>query len=189
MRDRGTDYGMGLTNIDKNTGIRYGVIHHGEVLQAWADSSEADYGKPTCPKCGNEVIEVSELEITIGHSLESDYENYEYAAHECDDYVCHDCKYVFGSESAYGDEPIAFTYEQDGYACSQSGGDTDIFIVKSPYYTLCQFCSPCAPGAGYVMNTVEDGVKAYCFGHDWFEDGKAPYPVYRVADDSLVVAE
>ena len=86
-------------------------------------------------------------------------------------------------------EPIAFTYDAEGYACSQSGDDTDIFILKSPYYTVCQFCSPCAPGAGYVMNTVENGVKAYCFGHDCFEDGNAPYPVFRVEDDVQVFGE
>jgi len=29
----------------------------------------------------------------------------------------------------------------------------------------------------------------YCFGHDWFEDGKAPYPVYSVETGELVEAE
>lgn len=28
----GIDYGMGKTNIDQETGIRYGVINQGEVL-------------------------------------------------------------------------------------------------------------------------------------------------------------
>lgn len=32
----------------KNQGIRYGVINQREVLQAWADSSEAFYS-PYCP--------------------------------------------------------------------------------------------------------------------------------------------
>jgi len=54
----GIDYGRGETNIDKLTGIRFGVINQGEVGQAWFESAEADYGKPTCPKCGNEAIEL-----------------------------------------------------------------------------------------------------------------------------------
>ncbi len=50
---KGIDYGNGLTNIDHSNGIRYGVIPANEVLQAWCDSSEPDYGEPHCPKCGN----------------------------------------------------------------------------------------------------------------------------------------
>lgn len=127
----GIDYGSGLANIDHKTGIRYGVIHQGEVIQSWADSST-----PVYPDC------------------------------DCEDFC--EC------------EMLCFEYDDDGYKASQSGDDCDIFIVESPYYTTCQFCSPCAPGAGYIMNTVKDGVKAYCFGHEWFENGKAPYPVYDV---------
>ncbi len=73
------------------------------------------------------------------------------------------------------------------YKATQSGDDSDIFILKSPYYTRAQFCSPCAPGACYLTNPCEDGERAYCFGHDWFDDGKAPYPVFLVADDSEVL--
>ena len=35
---------------------------------------------------------------------------------------------------------------------------------------------------------VADGVKTYCLGHNWFEGGIAPYPVYRVSDNVQVVA-
>lgn len=84
-------------------------------------------------------------------------------------------------------EPTAFVYMKKGYQAKQTADDTDIFITKSPYYTLCQLCSPCAPGAGYIMS--RGAVKAYCFGHDWFEDGKAPYPIYQVSDDSLIEVE
>jgi hypothetical protein len=37
---RGIDYGNGMTNKDRDTGIRYGVISQNDVLQAWADSSD-----------------------------------------------------------------------------------------------------------------------------------------------------
>ena len=97
------------------------------------------------------------------------------------------------SEPYYGDEkeidedaePLSFSFEGDGYL-AECGDDGDIFITKSPFYTLCAFCSPCAPGAGYLMDSRKDGVKAYCFGHDWFEDGKAPYPVYDVKTGRIV---
>jgi hypothetical protein len=128
----GIDYGLGITNIDVETEIRYGVISQNEVLQAWCDSSEPYYG-----------------ESEDGEELPEDA------------------------------EPLSFEYDGDGYQAS-CGDDGDIFIIKSPFYTLCAFCSPCAPGAGYIMSTREKGIKAYCFGHDWFDGNKAPYPVFSV---------
>ena len=79
-------------------------------------------------------------------------------------------------------EPIAFDVDEDGYLCHQSADDTDIFVIKSPFYTYCGLCSPCAPGAGDLSceRTKETGFMTYCFGHDWFEENKAPYPVYDV---------
>jgi len=88
-------------------------------------------------------------------------------------------------------DPISWyiDYEDLQAECSDDYGD--IFITKSPYYTWCQYCSPCAPGAGYLVNWTEEGVgaKAYCFDHDWFDSGKAPYPVYRVSDGSFVAPD
>ena len=159
----GIDYGNGKTNIDEKTGIRFGVISQNEVLQVWADDSEADYGKPTCPHCGSENH--SDGDVT--------------------EYRCDDCKVCFDSEQAYGDDPIRWTIDGE-YRAEQGGDDTDIFVLESPYYTRAQFCSPCAPGACHLENPIPNGEKTYCFGHDWFDGGSAPYPVYRVSDDSIV---
>jgi hypothetical protein len=140
----GYDYGRGTTNIDNETGIRYGVISQNEVLQAWADSSEPFYGE-VC-ECGSE---------------------------EGDE--CPDCGLPILGEFA---EPLSFIYTGEGYA-AECGDDGDIFLLRAPYFTRCEFCSPCAPGAGYIMNSADD-CPAYCFGHDWFEEGKAPYRVFSV---------
>lgn len=134
----GIDYGLGKTNIDKN-GIRYGVIHQNEVLQAWCDSSEPYYGKD------------------FDHDDPSN------------DYV----------------DPISFFIDDAEYS-AESDDSGDIFITKSPFYTNAQFCSPCAPGAGYLMSPCADGPKTYCFGHDWYDNGKAPYPVYSVETGKLI---
>jgi len=98
------------------------------------------------------------------------------------------------SEAYYGDisedemefaDPIYYLIDdEEYYAFSDDCGD--IMIIRSPYYTKCKFCSPCAPGAGYLMDYVDGGVKAYCFGHDWFDSGKAPYPVYDVKTNKLI---
>lgn len=161
-KNPGIDYGNGATNVDKEIGIRYGVISQYEVLQAWTESSEPFY----------------------------DDDEYSHATDEERELI----------EDA---EPISFVFNDDGYDC-EAGEDGDIFIIKSPYFTYCQFCSPCAPGAGYLMNWYkgkevdDEGIlykkyakhagfpKAYCFGHDWFEGEKAPYPVFDVKTGELV---
>jgi ribosomal protein L37AE/L43A len=168
--NKGIDYGLGQTNRDKNTGIRYGVISQNEVLQAWADSSEAYYGKPHCPKCGDE--------LPNGFS---------------DGDRCPSCKHYIESvgEECLPDEPASFYYEAEGYS-AECASDGDIFVMKSPYFTYAQFCSPCAPGACYLMSPLDEpgeSNKAYCFGHDWFESGVAPYPVYSVETGEKINVE
>lgn len=51
----GIDYGLGRSNVDKDNGIRYGVISSRSVNpDAYADM-ESEYGSATCPKCGADV--------------------------------------------------------------------------------------------------------------------------------------
>lgn len=168
---RGINY-AGQTGVNQNskTGIRYGVISQNEVLQAWADSSEPDYGKPCesleCPECGKSV----ECPEAWGDTV------------ECE------CGHAFECELPDMAEPLGFTLDDGDYKAT-AGECGDIFVIESPYFTYAQFCSPCAPGACYLMNTLDqpcEDNRAYCFGHDWFDDDKAPYPVYSVATGELV---
>jgi hypothetical protein len=163
---KGIDYGNGMTNVDHKASIRYGVISQHEVLQAWADSSEGVYpdeAEMTCPECGADCFGTvgSTVACECGEELEIELP---------------DCCEVSG-----------FEYVGKGYT-AHCGEDGDIFITLAPYYTYAAFCSPCAPGACYLTTEVEpdDSNKAYCFGHDWFEDGKAPYTVYSVATGEIV---
>lgn len=175
--EKGIDYGNGKVNIDLTTGIRFGVISSSDLLQTWTDESEAYYGDPTCPKCGE-----------VANTIDLAMENYEkLPGWEINGigYVCHDCKYAFNSEEAYGDEPISWTLNVEEYEAEQ-GDDGNIFVTKSPYYTLAAFCSPCAPGACHLRSPIGIGLKAYCFGHDWFDDNIAPYPIFCVDDNSYV---
>lgn len=174
--NKGIDYGLGRTNRDATSGIRNGVIHQNHVGQAWFDSSEPYYGKPDefeCQHCQQTVrVNVDkEFPIKWGDSVE-----------------CPNCGETSDCELPDCAEPISFYYEQDGYSaeCGEMG---DIFVCRSPYFTYAQFCSPCAPGACYLNNPLaepDENNRAYCFGHDWFDDGKAPYPVYSVATGELV---
>lgn len=173
----GIDYGLGQSNVDKETGIRYGVISQNSVLQAWADSSEAEYGEPTCGYCGNPAVDASTLSDEQTEECEKD--------RGCADYACLNCKKLFDSSDAFSDEPLGYSFEGDGYSLTDCL-DTDIFVLKSPYYTFAQFCSPCVPGAGNLETFCANGPKTYCLGHDWFEDQKAPYPVYSVETNEEV---
>ena len=157
----GIDYGLGRSNVDPYTNIRYGVINHNHVLQAWCDSSEPFYIY-SCPHCGHELKKGSEAKR------------------------CPQCFKRIDPEVDFDElEPLFFVLD-DGEYTAQCGEDGDIFIIKSPYYTKCMFCSPCAPGAGDIMSPKKNGIKAYCFGPDFFDSGKAPYPVYRVDNNEEV---
>ena len=162
--NKGIDYGLGRTNISTN-GIRYGVIQANHVGQPWYDESEANYYY-VCPEC------------------EHDF-GFEYP--DMDN--CPNCGIEFDDFTWDMMEPSWFSYEQDGYVCEQGGDDPDIFVMKSPFFTYAQFCSPCAPGACSLENPLDDpdeNNKCYCLGHDWFDEGKAPYPVYDVKTGKLV---
>ena len=176
MSTYGIDYSFGGSNVDFTNGIHYGVIPANAAIY-WYEDSESDYGNATCPKCGNEAAADSEDDI--------DYE----PLHEhgtVADWYCTDCQVYFDSDSAYPESPISYSIDGDIRA-SQSGGDSDIFVTRSPYYTHAEFCSPCAPGACYLLNQVDtDGPKAYCLSADYFEDGKAPYDIYDLKTDRLV---
>ena len=89
-------------------------------------------------------------------------------------------------------EPISHIVDDGEYQAEASVDSGDIFITKSPYFTYAQFCSPCAPGACHLENPLDhasDENKCYCFGHDWFESGIAPYDVYSVETGKKVLPD
>ena len=163
----GIDYGLGQSNINLKTGIRYGVINQNAVLQAWFDESIPYYGKGECSECGTEFDTLDEMPE-----------------------ICSECGRNFEEHSDMDwIEAVSHFYTGDGYQAEASTDSGDIFITESPYFTYAQFCSPCAPGAVHLENpldTKEDNNKGYCFGHDWFEGDVAPYPVYSVKTGKLV---
>lgn len=165
--NRGIDYSLGHANFDPNTGIHYGVISINE-LSDWAfEEFTPDYGKPCCPGCGSDVADEAYLD---------------------DEPFCLNCGERLSPENVYPESPYSWNLDKDSYQ-AQMHEDNDIFVFRSLYYTRASFCSPCAPGACYLTSPCSDGEKAYCFNHDWFESGRAPYPVYRVDTDELVNPE
>ena len=181
----GIDYGLGQNNIDRESGIHYGVISINSLnLDCVYDGSfDEDYGEPTCPECGNKAVEYDDEKHGDYPATHPSYRS------SCADYACEQCGHYLSSDEVYSEEMLGMSYDKDGYQLSSAFDNTALFVTASPFYTFVQYCSPCAPGAGNLDNPCNDGPKTYCLGHDWFEDGKAPYPVYRVADDVEVMPE
>lgn len=174
MANKGIDYSRGTSNIDTATGIHYGVINMTNLSHwAWNDF-ESVYGPPTCPKCGGDITEYDD-------EKHGGYDQ----GYGCDDYACDACGISFDSSNAFGDEPLGYECSDQDYTATVATYN-DCFVTKSPYYTRASFCSPCAPGACSLRSPCFEGEKAYCFDASWFEAGECPYPIWRVADDSLV---
>lgn len=165
---KGIDYGLGQSNIDKETGIRFGVISQHSVMSEALDDIMT-HGKDVAWESA-----VKEIEEEIKAS-EMDEED---KADEIEDRI-NDLSNCW--ETNLGN----YLYEQDGYKLTGCL-DNDLFVIKSPFYTYAQFCSPCVPGAGNLDNPCSDGPKTYCLGHDWFDDGQAPYLVFSVETNEEV---
>ena len=191
----GIDYSLGRSNVDAN-GIHYGVISINSLnLDCVYDGSfDEDYGEPTCPKCGNTVNAVPShteqlengvaIHVDIPNNME-DWPNLH--SWGCVDYACAHCEHMLDSSEVYSEEMLGMSYDRDGYKISSAFDNTELFITASPFYTRAQYCSPCAPGAGNLDHPCDDGPKTYCLGHDWFDDGVAPYAVYEVATGLPVI--
>ena len=151
----GIDYGLGQSNIDTKTGIRFGLISANSLHEYFWEDVEAKYGQ-YCPDCGSD--------------LPDDWE---------DEGTCPACGEGIVDGDQYGDEPdsqVINTGGVEGFV----GSDNEVWVTKSPFYTHAQFCSPCMPGAGNLNHPCTDGPKTYCLPGEWFDDGEAPYPVYPV---------
>ena len=110
------------------------------------------------------------------------------------DWKCTDEYYETGqieikcTDEYYEVEQIGIKCTDEYYEAGQIESD-HILIIKSPYYTLAVCCSSFALGACHLERPVGDGARAYCFDHSWFEEDVAPYPIFRVSDNSYVKPE
>lgn len=180
--------------VNQNGEFHHGIIHM-NALSGWAwDSMEFDYGEPTCPKCGNEAVdaesdapldEMQEGETEENREHDREALGYETLHHACGDYACDSCRILFDGEDAYSDEALGHGLD-DGEYVGRVNDNGYLHLVRSPYYTLTQFCSPCYPGAGNMDTPCITGIKTYCLREDWFEDQECPYPIWSCKTGKLV---
>ena len=165
-----------MANFDEKTGIRYGVISPHSISSFALDDI---YNNGTDPQ-----YEMYKAELEARHkngeipieTLEDELETYE------------------------SDGSGIMDYSDSEYDLHVSGDNFGIFVMKSPYYTYCRGCSPCAPGAGDLNNPIDPvnldlaqlehiGAKTLCLGPEWFDKGddqyarRIPYRVFRVDND------
>lgn len=188
---RGIDYrGRYGKRVNQRGEYHYGIISVNALAHWIWDEFEADYGRPTCPKCGNDAVDGdSDIDPDERREGEEDYTRndleYKVLHHACGDYACDSCRILFDGEDAFGDEALGHDFVDREYA-ARIDTSNDCWVFQSPYFTLVQFCSPCAPGAGHLQHPCPTGVRTFCLGPDFFEDGKAPYPIWSVKTGKLV---
>jgi hypothetical protein len=174
----GIDYGMGRSNIDTDTGIRYGIVSQNslscesldDVFTAGDDLGYDEFILEFKSSLQRAIMDVVE---EAGGSIDDDEDAYVDAVMDCVNFD----NYESNGPRRY----------EDGDLTVQTTGDNDLFVFKSEYYTFAQFCSPCVPGAGNLDTPCDSGPKTYCLGIDWFDsDRPCPYPVYRIDTDECI---
>lgn len=189
---RGIDYGRGTSNLNPETKIRFGVISQHALnpesaQELWQSGTDLDY----------EAF-IDEAKAKIRSAL-SDYfsdtkwgndkkSKLDQAAEDAFDAISDS----LGEQYEGTGDCARMLWEKEGYKI-QTDSSGGVWVMSSPYFTYAQFCSPCAPGACYltmpldVPHDAEDKAlagfednKCYCLGSDWFDDNKAPYPIYSV---------
>jgi len=198
MSGPGIDYGHSKTNIDLKTGIRYGIIsQHSVNPDAMEDVYQGDnltYNDAVADLL--EQVEAALFEILRATAMSR--EQAKDVARQAAENLLDDV----GGDAVGETDNAIYGYSQDGYEL-RTTSDNELFVFKSPYYTYARYCSPCVPGAGNLDDAVdvdafdgsntapaaiaemeeqmaECGVRTYCLGLDFFENGQAPYPIFTV---------
>lgn len=119
-------------------------------------------------------------------------------AHALCDWIWEAGEYIYpepeddaDDSEAFDMEPYYYRIDRNGFEAEVSVGsfatDSDFFVTASRFFTLCDFCSPCAPGAGYLLSQSAQNCKAYCPGPYWFRETEPlPFDIYSVETGNLI---
>lgn len=168
----GIDYGNGQTNIDKETGIRYGVISPNSVMPEALDDIYSNGEDMIYTEWKQERFDEIEsaIQSAIGdyvsdRILKQIVEGATDAAEDC-----------IGEDYESDSDGAGYDYTGDGYHIQTSS--LGLYVLKSPYVTRTWYCSPCCPGAGNLDSPDVDGVLTYALGPEWFDEhNPMPYAV------------
>lgn len=204
----GIDYGLGQSNINLETGIRFGVISQHSLGDnaigdlgfgsGWNDDSY-DASLEEAQKEFARIVDESEstddmLQDFKRSNLLSDIAS---GTATCEIFAAKQT----GQSAAdiwpdYADLVTEcwesgpnFSYKNDSEGLEllwSNDGNGDIVVIKSPFYANVQFCSPCFPGAGNLDQPCDSGPMTYALGADWFdEDSPCPYEIHSVVASEI----
>jgi hypothetical protein len=177
------------TNINPETGIRYGYISaqsiHPDVLYdlIYAIGTDLTYeaAKAEAQAIAERQADDIEEEVRIaiaeaGGFTDREYEHvledwtslaYERLGFDCrEDYVENSVECAM--DDVYIEEPIIeFEYKGVKGRTSWLGGALNLWIFESPILGMYRVCSPCVPNAGNLDQPSEWGVLTYDVPADW----------------------
>jgi hypothetical protein len=182
-----------MANYDEKTGIHYGVISPNSICQETLND--------LCDQSVDTVYEESKEDFT--NQIKNILNDNGFSIGQIDEVLTPaiDC-----FNENYENDNHGYEYTDKEYILHISDDNFGIFVIKSPYYTFCRQCSPCAPGAGDLDNPIsydqyiekisggwlytDTAVKAYCLPREFFDDeySKIPYRYYRVDNDKEEIA-
>lgn len=171
-------------NQDKATGIHYGVIPSNSLSPFALDdiySNGTDLNYESWKE---------EVKTSVQSSVESALDSFMLSSQarrlaEAATEAVMDSDWLGEGYESNGES--SYLYE-DGDLKIQLCSDGDIFVIKSPFVCNAQYCSPCAPGAGYLPNPCDSGPVCYCLPEDWFDsENPCPYSP-RPVEEAFPVA-
>jgi hypothetical protein len=181
---------MITSNMNLETGIHYGVIPKNDLFNCAEEFFEN--AKDMSYQEALDDIKASVKEAIL-EQLSGDFEMEESEIEFTGLFDSIDEKF----NENFSSECSLMRYEKDGFIIEASNDDCDLFIIKSPFYTLAPPCSPCAPGAGYLRDAIKEdeidehgevklgsgGIETYCLPKEWFEEGQCPYKYWKIKEN------
>jgi hypothetical protein len=188
---------INMSNFNETVGIRYGVISPHSISSWSLDEIYQNGTDPIYEELKNDLID----------PIRKHLNNFGFSVGQIDEVL--DPLIDNFNESYESDGSGIMDYSDKEYDLHVSGDNFGIFVMRSPYYTWCKPCSPCAPGAGDLDNPADTHTfmiegdkqvdypgyseKTLCLGHEWFDQDndqysrKIPHRVFRVSDDTEVL--
>lgn len=157
-------------NRDPLTGIRYGIISLRSLGEFAWEELESHGTDQDFEEFRSELS--AKVRAAVAEALEDFPERFQRIVADA---ACEQAASECGEHYQQPSDNPRLHYEHDGYVL-QVTGDGNLFVIKSPFVTNAQFCSPCVPGAGNLDSPCDAGPECYALGLDWFDEERpCPY--------------
>ena len=146
----GIDYGLGQSNIDTTTGIRYGMIAQQSLMGEALDEVFTN---------GNDLgFENAEAELKdkLKAALSDYFSDHAWGDAGKPTRLAQAVDDAFDALDGWADNIESngpMHYESDGLTL-QTTERGELWVFASPYYTHAQFCSPCVPAPATLIRLV-----------------------------------